>query len=138
MDRTARQLIDRLGLAPLPVEGGWFRSLWRSADGAACSCIHYLLRAGEVSRWHRLSSDEVWTWHAGGSLEMTRGGDGPRPGAGRTVRLGPRPGEDFAAAVPAGAWQTTRVADGAFALVSCVVAPAYRDEDCEFLPEEDV
>ena len=36
---------------------------------------HYLLYAlqGEISRWHRLLSSEVWAWHMGGSLEMTLG-----------------------------------------------------------------
>ena len=43
----------------------------------------------------------------------------------------------YVSVVPAGAWQTTRVVDGDFALVSCVVSPAFRDEDC-YLPHPPV
>lgn len=135
MDYTAEELIDKLGLEPHS-EGGWFRFCWRSAvpagDNAACSYIYYMLRRGEISRWHKLLPDEVWTWHAGGSLEMTLGGSGGAPEARGTLRLGPRLelGEGFQIAAPAGGWQTTRVVDGDFVLCSCVVAPAFRDEDC--------
>ncbi len=36
---------------------------------------------------------------------------------------------------PADQWQTTRVVDGDFVLVSCVVSPAFHEEDC-LLPEQ--
>lgn len=63
---------------------------------------------------------------------MTLGGDGELPAAGKTMTIGPRigRGEQFSVLVPAGQWQTTRVIDGDFALVSCVVAPSYDDADC--------
>jgi predicted cupin superfamily sugar epimerase len=147
MDLTAEALIERLSLEPHP-EGGWFRFCGRS--GAApeasaglegrrdsCSYIYYLLRRNEISRWHRLKSSEVWTWHAGGSLLMTLGGGGALPAAARMQAMGPRLelGEQFSLLAPAGQWQTTRVTRGDFVLVSCVVAPAYDDEDC-LLPEK--
>ncbi|MPM78508.1 hypothetical protein SDC9_125519 [bioreactor metagenome] len=144
MSRTAEEFIALLGLAPHP-EGGWFRFCGRS--GAAlpeggglrdsCSHIYYLLRREEISRWHRLEPAEVWTWHAGGSLEMTLGGAGALPRAGRTLALGPRLelGEELSILAPPGQWQTTRVTQGEFALVSCVVAPAYDDADCLLPPE---
>lgn len=139
MTMTAERLIAELGLEPHP-EGGWFRFCWRSGvaagDRDTCSFIYYLLRRGEISRWHRLTSAEVWAWHCGGSLEMTLGGDGDAPLAGETLGLGPRPdrGEQFHIAAPAGRWQTTRVTDGDFALVTCVVAPAFEEADCLLPP----
>lgn len=139
MSYTAKELIDRLALTPHP-EGGWFRFLWRSevgaANGSPCSCIYYLLQRGEISRWHRLSSSEIWCWHQGGSLEMTLGGDGAAPIAGQRLQTGSRVerGEGFQLFVPAGQWQTTRVIHGDYVLVSCVVAPAFRDEDCLLPP----
>lgn len=131
---TAEEYIEKLGLKPLVDEGGWFAPAWRSEDDETESVIYYLLRKGERSRWHRLRSNEVWTWHAGGTLEMTLGGRGDWPGERRVQRIGPM---EYVGAVPAGEWQTTRVAEGAFALVSCVVAPAFREEDC-YLPHPSV
>lgn len=135
MEQTAEALIDVLGLVPLTDEGGWYRCLWRSEDNATVSCIYYLLKKGERSRWHQLKANEIWTWHAGGSLETFLGGAGERPVPGTKQVFGPRLGVDsgYVAVIPAGQWQTTRVVDGEFALVSCVVSPAFREEDC-YLP----
>ena len=68
---TAKEYIQKLGMAPLVDEGGWFSLNWRSGDDATVSVIYYLLQGKEISRWHQLKSNEVWTWHAGGTLEMT-------------------------------------------------------------------
>lgn len=147
MTYTAAQLIQRLHLMPHP-EGGWFA--FRQSSGQtfsdlpgfpgrrdSCSYIYYLLQRGEISRWHRLQATEVWTWHQGGSLEMTLGGTGEQPLPCSTQRLGSRLelGEEFQFLAPAHQWQTTRVVDGEFVLVSCVVSPAFQEEDC-LLPEQ--
>lgn len=144
---TAQQLIALLHLSPHP-EGGWYA--FRESSGRmlpplpgasgpreTCSTIYYLLQRGEISRWHQLKSAEVWTWHQGGSLEMTLGGTGALPAAAGTLALGPRleRGEQFQIMAPADQWQTTRVVDGDFVLVSCVVSPAFHEEDC-LLPEQ--
>lgn len=131
----AQGYIKALGMEPLVDEGGWFAPSWRSADDKSVSVIYYLLKAGEVSRWHRLRSAEVWTWHAGGTLEMTLGSAGDWPGKDRTTQsIGPG---CFVGAVPAGTWQTTRVREGDFVLVSCVVVPAFQSEEC-YLPHPSV
>ena len=100
-------------------------------DRKACSAIYYLLRDGEVSCWHKLRSAEVWAWHCGGTLAMLQGGDGEEPMPDKELLLGPRPenGESFSVAVPAGVWQTTRVSGGGYALVTCMVAPAFDERD---------
>jgi hypothetical protein len=71
--------IQRLGLAPHP-EGGQYRELFRSGirvsadvrglERSAMTAIHFLLRAGEFSRWHRVRSEELWHHAAGGPLEL--------------------------------------------------------------------
>lgn len=124
---TAEEYIQKLGMAPLVDEGGWFSLNWRSGDDATVSVIYYLLQGEDISRWHQLKSNEVWTWHAGGTLEMTLGGTGDWPHAENKQLIGP---DHPVGIVPAQVWQTTRVAQGEFALVSCVVAPAFRAEDC--------
>lgn len=148
MSYTASELIRLLSLQPHP-EGGWFA--FREASGIpllagalagfsgerdTCSYIYYLLQKGEISRWHQLRAAEIWTWHLGGSLETTLGGSGSAPAAVKALALGPHleTGEQFQRMIPAGQWQTTRLTAGDFALVSCVVSPAFRDEDC-LLPD---
>lgn len=141
---TAEKLIALLHLQGHP-EGGWYA--FRESSGQVIpantlvgfdvgrdtvSFIYYLLRRGEISRWHQLRATEIWTWHAGGSLVTTLGGASSLPIAGRELRLGPRleSGEQFQVMVPAGQWQTTRVVEGDFVLASCVVAPAFHDDEC--------
>jgi predicted cupin superfamily sugar epimerase len=64
----ADRIIRELGLAPHP-EGGHFRETFRDPDAANgrahSTAIYFLLKAGEVSRWHRVDAVEVWHWYAG-------------------------------------------------------------------------
>jgi uncharacterized protein len=123
----AEQVIAALGLAPHP-EGGLFRETFRDTPRAgergASTAIYYLLRAGEVSRWHRIDAVEIWHWYAGAPLLLSMSTDG----RGReTLRLGGgiAAGERPQAAVPAWAWQSARSL-GAWTLVGCTVAPAFQ------------
>ena len=80
---------------------------------------------------HRLSTDEIWCFHAGDPVESLRLGSG---GAGEWVRLGlnPSAGEIPQNVVPAQMWQGTRlISGGRWALMSCIVAPEFRWEDFE-------
>ena len=44
------------------------------AKRRALTTIYFLLVAGQVSRWHRVVSDEVWHYYEGDALELlTRG-----------------------------------------------------------------
>ena len=146
---TAQELIEILGMVPHD-EGGWYAFVTKSGvslpggilpgiegERDTCSVIYYLLRKGEISRWHQLRSSEVWAWHMGGSLEMTLGGTGAAPRREGTLSLGPRlrAGERPEILARAGQWQTTRLVEGDFALVSCIVAPAFHEEDCLLPPK---
>ena len=61
----ADDVIAHLELKP-HAEGGWFRETFRDAEGhegrAHSTAILFLLKAGEVSRWHRVDADEVFHW----------------------------------------------------------------------------
>jgi predicted cupin superfamily sugar epimerase len=73
MDRgmDADAVIRLLGLEPHP-EGGHYRETFRdevALEGrAASTAIYFLLKDGEVSRWHRVDAAEVWHWYAGAPL----------------------------------------------------------------------
>lgn len=126
----ARELIALLNLRPHP-EGGHFVETFRSAlvgpgpggARAASTAIYFLLQAGEVSRWHRVASDEVWHWYEGAELELLTC---PGPGSPLTRhRLGPvGPDRRPQQVVPAGVWQAAKPL-GAFTLVGCTVAPGF-------------
>jgi len=144
MNSEAKDLVEKLGLVP-HIEGGWYRFIWDSetviprgslpgrygGERKCVSLIYYLLEGSDISSWHKLRSDEIWAWHKGGSLKMILGGTGEKPAAEKELFLGPRydRGESFQIIAPALNWQTTGLIDGDYALVSCVVSPAFHPDD---------
>ena len=62
----AQQLIRDLGLQPHP-EGGHYAEVHRSP---AVTSIYFLLASGEISRWHRIRSEEIWHFYEGAPLEL--------------------------------------------------------------------
>ena len=139
-------LAELLDLAPHP-EGGWFRRTWTSSipvvpPGAdpgvvrpTATAIHYLLCAGEESRWHQVRSDELWLHQRGAALTMRLGGAGDQPGAATPVVLGSRieSGQQPQVLVPAGTWQAAGPA-AADILVTCVVSPGFDFADWTLAP----
>jgi predicted cupin superfamily sugar epimerase len=157
MTSEADDLIARLQLQPHP-EGGHYRETFRDCgpppageDGGhshaggdcghsshaggdvpgrgASSAILFLLKAGEVSWWHRIDAAEVWHWHRGAALELT---------IGRTVHvLGPgiENGQSPQIVVPPGAWQMAKSLGG-YTLVGCTVAPAFDFATFELAPRD--
>ena len=139
-------LAELLDLEPHP-EGGWFRRTWTSSvpvvpPGAdpgvvrpTATAIHYLLCAGEQSRWHQVRSAELWLHHRGAPLEIRLGGDGRAPDVitpvvlGSDVEAGQRP----QVLVSAGTWQSAGPA-AADVLVSCVVSPGFDFADWTLAP----
>ena len=132
---SAQEVIRLLGLHPHP-EGGHYRESYRpAAPGGGrgpSTAIYYLLRAGELSAWHRVDADEGWHHYAGAPLELLLSADGQQRSA---VRLGPdlAAGERPQAVVPAGWWQSARSL-GDWTLVGCTVAPAFDFAGFEMAP----
>ncbi|MGE0205496.1 MAG: cupin domain-containing protein [Hyphomicrobiaceae bacterium] len=131
---AAADVITVLGLEPHP-EGGHYRETFRDSSRpgrAASTAILYLLKAGEVSHWHRVDAAEVWHWHAGAPLELSQS-----PAAGHVTRqrLGGNvlAGETPQVVVPAGTWQSARSC-GAWTLVGCTVAPGFEFTGFELAP----
>jgi uncharacterized protein len=129
----AQALIETLGLAPHP-EGGHYREIFRDPDPpggrGAASAIYYLLCAGERSHWHRVDAVEIWQHLAGEALALAVSADGLSQ---ELHTLGKDSGARPQLIVPKDAWQSAWPL-GAFALVACVVAPAFRFEGFELAP----
>ncbi len=124
-DLSAEAVARLLDLAPHP-EGGFYRETFRDtravAGRAASTAIYYLLPAGQISAWHRVDAAEIWHWHAGAPLDLSRIEEGRRT----VLRLGGdlAQGESPQGIVPAGVWQSARSL-GAWTLVGCTVAPGF-------------
>jgi uncharacterized protein len=139
----AARLVTLLGLAPHP-EGGYYREIHRSpnevspADGrgrrSSLTTIYFLLPADAVSRWHRVSSDEVWHHYEGAPLTLSL--VDPALERERTHRLGPLgPDCEPVAVAPAGWWQAAR-STGEYTLVGCTVAPGFSFDDFTLLADQ--
>ncbi|MHA6206127.1 cupin domain-containing protein [Dyella soli] len=138
-DTRIDELREALQLQP-HVEGGHYRRIYPpkgSGAGArhALSAIQYLLRAGEFSNWHRVDAEEAWHFVEGEPLELLIY-DSARNSLERCC-LGPlASGGKAMAVVPARAWQAARPL-GRYALVTCLVAPAFEYDGFEMLAEDD-
>lgn len=144
MKMDAGFFIEKYDMKPLP-EGGYFAPVSRGefmipseilgnvygGEREAVSLIYYLLEAGDVSKWHMLRPEEYWLWHAGGKLEIMISETDEFKRLQNYI-LDPEEG-DFIVKVPAGYWQTAKVLEGDFVLVSCVVSPGYHDDELFFL-----
>ena len=134
--QNAQSVIARLGLIPHP-EGGHYAETWRHVpeDGGrgAGTAIHYLLKAGERSHWHRVDATEIWHYYAGDPLRLLLSEDGRSE---RAVILGPdlEAGQMPQVIVEPGCWQAAEPI-GAWVLVGCTVSPAFEFAGFEMAPK---
>lgn len=140
MNTEATELISALGLAPLPREGGFFRSTWTSRDRTAegrplGSAILFLITEEGFSALHRLGTDELWFYHSGDPAELAL--LDPRTGTSQGVLLGPdvSGGHRPFALAPAGVWQGARIAPRpagrGWTLFSCTLSPGWDEREFE-------
>lgn len=145
---TACDYIAALKMEPHP-EGGYFSQTYQAAEiipqealpvrfsGARpySTAIYFLLENHNRSALHRIQSDEVWHFYAGGPLTVYV--IEPTSGTLSLVQLGNDPdrGEVFQAVVRAGCWfgakPVGRPDESAFSLVGCTVAPGFDFADFE-------
>lgn len=142
--KEAQRWIEELELEPHP-EGGYFRETFVSSDEIptdhlgrnysgprkAYTLIYYLLKSGQVSKFHRLKSDEIWLYHAGSTLDIhVLDTDGNY----EIKKLGPalENGESFQHIIKPGNWFGASVArENSYCLVSCFVSPGFDFADFE-------
>ena len=150
---TASEIIAKLGLEPLPWEGGWFRETYRAAlrveqagkrpstvegsaaltgplgERSASTAIYYLLTPDVQSAMHVVPCDEVFHFYLGDPVEMLQlhpDGRGERVVIGSDLAAGHLP----QVVVPGGVWQGARLREGGrYALMGTTVAPGFEFED---------
>ena len=108
-----------IGLADHP-EGGRFREVFRSVrtvsipngvTRSALTHIYFALQPGEVSRFHKVASDEVWNLYQGTGIHFDN---------------------CFCHVVPAGIWQAAEPISEPV-LVGCSVAPGFEFSDFKMM-----
>ena len=137
MRDEAQQIITKLGLEPLPNEGGYYRRTW---TGPAVSkdnrrpmgtVIYFLITPEKFSALHRLETDEVWHFYAGDPVELVQ--LDPSSQAIQKDILGSDilGGHIPQIVVSAGVWQGARLTsvNQSWALVGCSMAPGWDERE---------
>ncbi|MBK1785900.1 cupin domain-containing protein [Prauserella cavernicola] len=128
-DLDADAVIAKLGLAPLPVEGGLFVQTWRSDDdpvpAGTATYAAFTADPDSFSAMHRLAVDELWHFYAGDPVDLLilhPDGTHSTPRLGSDVLGAERP----QLTVPANHWFGAALAPGGtFALFGNTLAPGF-------------
>ena len=137
---TAERIIEILDLKPLPVEGGYYRETYRSAEVISLpgryngtrltgSAIYYLITPETFSSLHKLAGDEIFHFYLGDPVEMLQLYE---DGTGMIIKIGNDLSNGYfpQAVVPKHTWQGTRLVDGGkFALMGTTMAPGFEFDD---------
>lgn len=151
MTLSAATLIAKYDLLPHP-EGGYYRQTYCSKESIPSSAlperftgdryfstaIYFLLEQGNFSAFHRIKSDEVWHFYAGGDLNIFI--IYPN-GKLEILTLGNTATGDsfFQLVVPAGCWFASKPVNGvAFSFVGCTVSPGFDFADFELANSEEL
>lgn len=140
--KRIEELIAELGLQIHP-EGGYYIETYRSEISqdingrSLATSIYFLLTHKNPSNFHRISSDELWFFHEGSSLQihtLDQRGHTILP-LGSNLKNAERPyhlvkgGTIFGSSVES---------EGGYALVSCVVAPGFDFNDFHLFTTEEL
>jgi predicted cupin superfamily sugar epimerase len=142
--KKIEELVTRLDLKP-HVEGGFFRETFRSPQTVTIpnlgernlsTLIYFLLPSGQFSRFHRISSDELWMFQMGAPLLLHTIDES---GNLETQSLGPdlASGEKPQILIPANTIFGAEVAEeGDFTLAACLVSPGFDFADFQLFDRE--
>ena len=142
MNAKAKYYIDKLKLIPHP-EGGYYKEIYRSGEFISIeglpkrykskrvfsTSIYFLLEGKQISRFHRLKSDEVWHFYDGNPVVLYILNNniekiilGKNIVDGNTFQYTIRKNNWFAAEV---------IKKDSFALLGCSVSPGFDFNDFE-------
>lgn len=130
-------IISTLNLLPHP-EGGFYAETYRSAEEIPgkerkiLTSIYFLLSADNVSRFHRIKSDELWYFHTGSTVIVhTLDENGHSENLlGNDLSKGERP---YLLVTKNTIFGSSILDSKGFALVSCAVAPGFDFRDFELI-----
>lgn len=144
MHPKAKLYIDKLQLVSHP-EGGYFKEVYRSEEKLLkfqlperynssrvfSTSIYFLLEGKQVSKFHRLKSDELWHFYDGSTLSLymiDNSGSLTNTLIGRNIENG----NTFQTNIKKGTWFGAELLDKSlFALIGCSVTPGFEFFDFE-------
>ncbi len=147
---SAAEIIKKLGLEPLPEEGGYYKETYRhsvslpakdvgiDAEGMRSigTAILYLVIPKSFSALHRIKSDEIFHFYSGDPVEMVQ--IDPN-GTVRNYLIGSNvaEGQIPQVIVPSGTWQGLRLKEGGkWALLGTTVSAGFDFKDFEISDRE--
>ena len=119
-------------------EGGRFREVFRSFNTvtskegnirSAVTHIYFSLKSGEVSRFHKVVSDEIWNLYQGAGINLYTWDGSATPPICTTLSA---TNNCFCHVIPAGKWQAADPISEEV-LVGCSVAPGFEFSDFQLL-----
>jgi predicted cupin superfamily sugar epimerase len=138
-------LVEKLNLKPHP-EGGFYSETYRSEESITTdsgernltTAIYFLLTSENVSKFHRIKSDELWFFHEGSNLTVhTLSKDGH-------LQLSLGHPSDTTVSSPQHLVKAHTIfgssvdEPNSYALVSCVVSPGFDFEDFDLFQREEL
>ncbi len=144
MHPDAKKYIAQLKLESHP-EGGYFREIYRSGEiilpeglpgrfrkgRAVSTSIYFLLAGHQVSKFHRIKSDEIWHFYDGCGVRIyviDSSGNLGEHKLGKYIEKG----EELQVVIKNNQWFAAELIDkSSFSLVGCTVAPGFDFEDFE-------
>ena len=138
--KSAEYYINNLNMEK-HIEGGYFKESFVSQDEVnkdkkLWSSIYFLLETGEVSNFHRLKSDELWYYHDGEALTIymiTPEGELITKKLGKNIEKGEAP----QVLVEKGCIFGSAMNNDGYALVGCMVSPAFQYDEFELFKRDD-
>ncbi len=142
MNTKAKYYIDKLKLIPHP-EGGYYKEIYRSGEYISIeglpnrykskrvfsTSIYFLLEGKQISRFHRLKSDEVWHFYDGSPVALYILNNNIEK-----IILGKKivDGNTFQYTIKKNNWFAAEVIkNNSFALIGCSVSPGFDFNDFE-------
>jgi len=146
----AKAIAKKLGLQPIPIEGGYYAAAFRSPDtieapkrlgGGArkvVSTIYFMLHK-DFNTMHRMRTNEIWCYHGGATLTLY---ELKEDGTLITHKLGDvleAEENQPQVVIEAYSWMAAELprADD-YVLVTCCVAPGWEPTDYEFANRKDM
>lgn len=135
---TIQEILEHLKLMPHP-EGGYYIETYRSdlmnGDRSLMTSIYFVLTSENVSKFHRIKSDEHWYFHFGSTVTVhTLDADGHKMHKlGNDLSNGESP---YLLVKGNTIFGSSVDMENSFALVSCAVAPGFDFRDFELFTRE--
>lgn len=142
MEQEIAYWVEKLDMLPHP-EGGFYKETYRSnetipgTNRQLLTGIYFLLTSENISRFHRIKSDEIWFFHAGSPLVVhTLDADGHnQQHVGLDLEAGQQPQLLVSKNTIFG---SSVLNENSYSLVSCAVAPGFDFEDFELFTKAEL